>query len=278
MMLTQLADVARRTGYPVVEVPGWKGRGKAMSGVRTITCHHTGNGGAKGNYPSLRVVRDGRTGLPGPLSQYGIGLDGTIYVIAAGKSNHAGVSRSVDFTNSYAIGIEAEAVGLPGARGDWPVKQMDSYVRLCRALVEAFPGVEVANVLAHKETCAPSGRKSDPTFDMGVFRSRVAATNLNPPKPKPPAEDIVATKAELKALLIELIKKEPLVANKPMDKGAVQGGDWTLSGVLAASDQKSDLTRREQTRQAGVLDEHSRALAALTLKVDTLIGLLKPKP
>lgn len=296
MMLTQLADIARKTGYPVVEVAGWETRGRpgGMSGVRTVICHHTANGGAKGNYPSLRVVRDGRTGLPGPLAQYGIGVDGTIYVIAAGKSNHAGVSRSVDYTNSYAVGIEAEAVGVPGNTADWPPKQMDSFVRLCRALVEAFPDVDVTDVRAHKETCSPVGRKSDPTFDMGIFRSRVSAMDLNPPKPKPPVEDIVATKAELKALLIDLIKKEPLVANKVLDKGAIQGADWTLSGVLAATDQKSDYIRREQTRQVEVQDKQNAALealttavagkasaasvAALTVKVDALIALLTPKP
>jgi hypothetical protein len=272
MMLTQLAAVARRTGYPVVEVPGWKTRGKGMSGVRTVTCHHTANGGARGNYPSLRVVRDGRPGLPGPLSQYGLGVDGTIYVIAAGKANHAGVSRSINYTNSYAIGIEAEAIGLPGSKSDWPPKQMDSYVRLCRALVDEFPGVDVDDVRAHKETCAPPGRKSDPTFDMDMLRRRVAAMDLDPP------EDIVASKADLKALLIDLIKEEPLVANKVLDEGAKQGADWTLSGVLAANDQKLDLMRREQVRQAGVQEAQGRAVAALTGKVEALIDLLTPKP
>jgi hypothetical protein len=296
MMLTQLATIARKTGCPVVEVPGWKTRTtkderkrpREMSDIRTITCHHTANGGAKGNYPSLRVVRDGRTGLQGPLAHYGIGLDGTIYVIAAGNCNHAGVSSSADYTNSHAIGIEAEAVGVPGTKGDWPPKQMDAYVRLCRALVEAFPGVSVSDVRGHKETCAPAGRKSDPDFNMTAFRIRVAAMDLTPP-----AEDIVASKDELRALLIKLIEEERLVPNKPLDAGAAQGRNWTLSEVLAAGDQKLDLVRREQTRQAGVQTAQDEALAGinsalagkataasvaqLSQKVDTLIGLLKPK-
>lgn len=178
-MLTQLVAVARRTGYPVVEVAGWKTRGRpgGMSDIRTIICHHTANGGAPGNYPSLRVVRDGRPGLPGPLAQYGLGVDGTIYVIAAGKSNHAGVSRSNDYTNSHAIGIEAEAVGVPGAEGDWSAPQMDSYARLCAALVDEFH-LSVSDVRGHKETCAPVGRKSDPSFSMDPFRARVGVANL----------------------------------------------------------------------------------------------------
>jgi hypothetical protein len=186
-MLTQLAAIARRTGFPVVEVKGWKTRGRpgGMSDVRTITCHHTANGGARGNYPSLRVVRDGRPGLPGPLAQYGLGIAGTIYVIAAGKSNHAGTSRSVDYLNSHAVGIEAEAVGIPGTKGDWPPAQMDAYARLCAALVDEL-GLTAADVRGHKETCAPVGRKSDPSFAMDAHRRRIAAVNL---KIKPAQED-----------------------------------------------------------------------------------------
>jgi hypothetical protein len=115
----------------------------------------------------------------------------------------------------------------------------------------------------------------------------------NAPKPKPP-EGIVVTSAELEALLVKLIKEKPLVANKVLDEGAKQGGDWTLAGVFAAGDQKLDFIRREQARQAGVQDKQDAALAGLTTalagkataasvaqlsqKVDTLIGLLTPKP
>jgi N-acetylmuramoyl-L-alanine amidase len=190
MMLTALADVARQTGYPVIELAGWKTRGDGvMSGVQTITCHHTADGGAKGNYPSLKVVRDGRPGLPGPLAQYGLGRDGTIYVIAAGKCNHAGVSRARAYTNPWAIGIEAEAVGVPGTVGDWPAKQMDSYARLCRVLIDHYD-LNVADVRGHKETCAPVGRKTDPDFSMTTHRGRVATVHLasSPATPPTPLE------------------------------------------------------------------------------------------
>lgn len=242
MMLTQLATVARRTGYPVVEVPGWKTRGRpgGMNGVRTITTHHTANGGAKGNYPSLRVVRDGRKGLPGPLAQYGIGVDGTIYVIAAGKCNHAGASRRIDYTNPWAIGIEAEAEGVPGDKEDWPPKQMDSFARLCRALVDEFDGVGVADVRAHRETCSPSGRKSDPVFSMARFRDRVAAVNLSkastvlhPPKPQPAKDDDVTTAAELWDDRIPLTATDAQVFNLTLAEGRPP---FKAGGTVALSD------------------------------------------
>lgn len=246
MMLTNLATIARRTGYPVVEVQGWKTRTRpgGMSDVRTITVHHTGNGGAKGNYPSLRVVRDGRPGLPGPLAQYGLGVDGTIFVIAAGKSNHAGKSRKADYANSHAIGIEAEAEGVPGPRQEWPSAQRDSCVRLCRALVDAFTGVDVADVRGHKETAFPPGRKSDPLFDMPTFRSEVARCDLTQPRREPDdmsADDVKAIKAaigsvptvaEIVAALRPVIRAEAIAAanaavkgwqNTPVDLGPFAG-------------------------------------------------------
>ena len=166
MILTDLATAVRKSGLPVVEVPGWQTRGHGqMVAVKTIVCHHTA-GPSTGNYPSLAVVRDGRAGLPGPLAQLGLGRDGTVYVIAAGLCYHAGVVKVSDYTNDHSIGIEAEATGI----SSWPAVQMDAYARLCAALCAHY-GVPVSRVLGHKEVCAPVGRKTDPNFDMAAFLS-----------------------------------------------------------------------------------------------------------
>lgn len=280
MMLTQLAAVARRTGYPVVEVSGWKTRTRpgGMAGVRTVICHHTANGGAKGNYPSLRVVRDGRAGLPGPLAHFGLGLDGTIYVIAAGKCNHAGVSRVTDYTNSYAIGIEAEAIGTPGAKGDWPAKQMDSYARLCAALVDEFD-LAVTDVRGHKETCSPRGRKIDPSFSMPNFRRDTAAVNLKTPPQKeddvPTVSEIVTglrptIRAEIRAQLIDVLKNEPLIANKATTKDLSDDPKatsplapiaWFLQNIEADQDNDRDADRQARARLEGKVDQLLQILA-----------------
>ncbi|GAA3699277.1 hypothetical protein GCM10022377_10350 [Zhihengliuella alba] len=183
---TGLARVARATGYPVIEVDGWEGRGHGhMGAVRTIVCHHTA-GSSTGNYPSLNVVAYGRTGLKGPLSHYGIGRDGTIYVIAAGLCAHAGKDSQLApaHRNHCAIGIEAENTGL-GER--WPDKQLDAYVKLCRALIDEF-GLSANDVLGHKEI-APR-RKIDPNFsangfDMADFRAAVRRGYWTKPTTKP---------------------------------------------------------------------------------------------
>lgn len=171
--MVNLADVARKTGYKVIEVNGWQNRGHgALGKVETIVCHHTA-GPAKGDFPSLSVVRDGRAGLPGPLCNIGLARSGEIYIIAAGLAYHAGAVKKAIYGNSRSIGIEAENTGT-GEK--WNDKQMDSYAKLCAELVKAY-GLEVGDVLGHKEVCAPVGRKIDPSFDitMAAFRKKVSA-------------------------------------------------------------------------------------------------------
>lgn len=170
MWLTDLGDAARKSGLPVVEVPGWKTHGHGeMSGVRTIVPHHTA-GPATGEYPSMTVVREGRPGLDGPLAQLGLGRSGTVYVIAAGVCWHAGVVFSSDQDNYHAIGIEAEATGT----ATWPRVQYEAYARLCKALCDHYK-LPYDRILGHKEIAKPLGRKIDPNFDMAEFR-RVVPT------------------------------------------------------------------------------------------------------
>jgi len=176
LMLTDLADILRDAGLDVIEVDGWKTRGhSAMTSVKGILVHHTA-GPATGDFPSLGVVRDGRSDLPGPLSQLGLGRSGTWFVIAAGRSYHAGstIDDSI-YGNSNAIGIEAEGTGLPATdsgHAHWPEVQYQSYVKGVKALQKAY-GVPTARVIGHKEAAVPKGRKIDPNFSMAEFRSKL---------------------------------------------------------------------------------------------------------
>lgn len=173
-MLTDLANILRKANLTVVEEPGWKTRGHGvMKSVKSIIVHHTA-GPATGEYPSLRVVRDGRADLPGPIAQLGLGRSGKWYVIAAGKAYHAGSTKDdAIFGNPNAIGIEAEGKGTPAdATGHkyWPAAQWNSYVRGVKALQAAY-GIPTSRVLGHKEAVVPAGRKIDPNFSMTEFRA-----------------------------------------------------------------------------------------------------------
>ncbi len=189
--LTDLADVLRKAGLKVIEVPGWRTRGfrreiedtnvyrADLLGVESIITHHTATSNSiAGDYPSLGTVRDGRSDLPGPLAQLGLGRSGTWYVIAAGYANHTGKTFRPWQSNSYALGIEAEAEGKGSGR-DWPEAQMASYAKGVAALAKHY-GVPVERVLGHKEIAAPLGRKTDPSFDMGAFRLRVRSATTKP--------------------------------------------------------------------------------------------------
>ena len=90
--LTWLPAVLKGAGLKVALVDGWESRGRGEVGpISGVICHHTA-GSRVGNMPSLNTLIHGRSDLPGPLAQLGLGRDGTYYVIAAGRSNHAGVA------------------------------------------------------------------------------------------------------------------------------------------------------------------------------------------
>ncbi|MGH3986341.1 MAG: peptidoglycan recognition protein family protein [Pseudonocardiaceae bacterium] len=167
-----LADAARLTGYPVVETPGWRSRGHGpMRAVEGVVMHHTANP-QPGNYPSLRIVRDGRAGLAGPLAQLGLGRDGTVYIIAAGLSYHGGASSWAGFhdLNDEFLGIEAESAGT---RDDWTTAQRDAYPRLVAALLH-YMRRGADRVGLHREVCRPAGRKIDAAYwDGSQTRARI---------------------------------------------------------------------------------------------------------
>lgn len=169
--LTWLPEVLLAENLKVAEVEGWASRGRSEMGkVRGVMLHHTA-GPREGNMPSLRILRDGREDLAGPLAQLGLGRDGTYYVVAAGRANHAGKGewRGIRSGNSSFIGIEVENNG----RGEqWPDVQMDACRRGVAALLRHI-GALPAMCCGHKEY-AP-GRKPDPAaFDMKQFRDDVA--------------------------------------------------------------------------------------------------------
>lgn len=188
--LLWLPDVLLDAGLKVAEVPGWQTRGRP-AGFRDpfgVLCHHTA-GPKHGNMPSLGLLISGRQHLPGPLSQLGLGRDGTYYVIAAGRANHAGsgIWAGVTEGNAHFIGIEAENTGLGEP---WPDIQMAAYQRGVAAILQHLK-LDADRCAGHAEYALPKGRKADPSFDMHSFRAAVAqilAGNAPALAPIPSAE------------------------------------------------------------------------------------------
>ena len=135
--LTWLPDVLMMAGLKVSLVDGWQARGRGDVGrIFGVVCHHTA-GPKAGNMPSLKTLINGRPDLKGPLAQLGLARDGTYFVIAAGRANHAGRGsfRGVVNGNSNFIGIEAENTGLANDR-PWPDVQLDAYHRGVAAILQ----------------------------------------------------------------------------------------------------------------------------------------------
>lgn len=169
-----LPSVLEGAGCNVVRVSGWETRGQGdMGTIRGVLCHHTA-GPRSGNMPSLELVKSGRPDLPGPLSQLGLGRDGTFYVIAAGRCSHAGrgIWQGVSTGNTSFIGIEAENMGT-GA-DPWPGIQVEAYARGVAGILQHI-GAPAIMCAGHKEYALPRGRKIDPSFDMDHFREVVRA-------------------------------------------------------------------------------------------------------
>lgn len=164
---TWIADAARSVGLAVIEVDGWRERGKESFNPGGVVFHHTA-GASTGEMPSLRVLIHGRSDVPGPLCNWGLSRSGVVYVVAAGRSNNAGKGSWRGMVgNSSVLGIEAENDG----RQPWPARQLDAYYELCAAAERHLRrGVEFQ--CGHKEW-AP-GRKVDPhSLDMEIFRAAI---------------------------------------------------------------------------------------------------------
>lgn len=162
-------------GLKVQEKDGWRHRGRPYNFYpRAIIAHHTASGAQSGNFASEGIVTSGRADLPGPLCQFLLGRDGTVKLIAAGYSNHAGFGGPrgdipENMGNTYTYGIEAENNGLGEP---WTKAQLNAYYRLCAALLVWMDRKDVNRVFAHKEW-AP-GRKIDPAgINMDTFRENV---------------------------------------------------------------------------------------------------------
>ncbi|MGH2714796.1 MAG: N-acetylmuramoyl-L-alanine amidase [Thermoleophilaceae bacterium] len=176
-----IAARLRRDGLRVREVSGWQTRGDSSFFPRGFVNHHTaGASRSAGVHPSLGILINGRSDLPGPLCQVSLDYEGVVYVIAAGRANHAGIPDGGAWRgltgNTSAWGLEIEHPGT------FPLEpeRYELAARVHAALIRGT--VDESKVGQHWEW-APS-RKIDlfspRTLDPDHFRSRVAHHLANP--------------------------------------------------------------------------------------------------
>jgi len=189
LYLTDLADVLRRAGLPVVEVSGWQTRARGSGGYASgrpthVMWHHTASTTSAQNDVNYQCY-----GSPDkPIANLYFARDGAVWVMAAGATNTNGKGSDTwgggvpnDKMNEYAIGCE---IGNGGTGEPYPMAQQNAVMTAAKAMAHAY------NIPAHKHRAhfewAP-GRKIDPygpsrwnndtnTFwDMNRFRNDIEA-------------------------------------------------------------------------------------------------------
>lgn len=183
----------RTAGLTVVETRSWKTRNRNHKGpwgpVHGVMLHHTVTTGTQA---SLNAIINGRSDLPGPLSQGMIAKDGTVYLTGWGRCNHAGlgdpdVLKAVIAETSLPRKRQAtidgnrhfygfECVNLGDGKDPWPEAQVRAAVLASAALIRAHNWGRngSTSVIGHSEW---QPGKIDPyPLSMKDIRQRVADT------------------------------------------------------------------------------------------------------
>ncbi|MEU0272282.1 N-acetylmuramoyl-L-alanine amidase [Streptomyces sp. NPDC006307] len=186
-------------GLDVVEVPGWRTRNRNSRGpwgpVHGVMIHHTVT---RGTATTVRIVRDGYSGLPGPLCHGMIAKSGQVHLIGNGRTNHGGlgdpdVLRAVIAETALPVDDEASTDGnrhfygfecenLGDGEDPWPDVQLLAIERAAAALCRAH-GWGARSVLGHLEW--QPGKPDPRGFTMPSMRDRIAARLGHPMPTKP---------------------------------------------------------------------------------------------
>lgn len=178
-MLTWLADRLRAAGLSVVEMPGWKTHCRPgpfdPTGLifhATADAAHTGTGDTTDDASAIRVIRDGRSDLAGPIALAYVNRQGVWYVISAGRQNTVKTGWAGPLNglgNTHVVGVEAENdnKGEP-----WPQVQLDSLRRGFAVILRGI-GQPASRLAGHYEH-QPHDKTDPYGIDMNTFRRQVA--------------------------------------------------------------------------------------------------------
>jgi LysM repeat protein len=211
--LTWMADAFRKNGLRVKEIQGWKTAGRPGTfDPRGVIFHHTASNPAGGPAPALGVVINGRPDLSGPLCNVLVGRDGTVHLIAAGRSNHAGEGgpfRNIpkDSANSFLAGVEVENNGV----GEPWSKDLRDTLDVVFATMLIGLRRRSGWMIGHKEWAPP--RKIDPADGKGGL-------------------DMEDSRARVRKQIRVLARGKPQPSSGPKGTHVVQSGDTLFAIAL----------------------------------------------
>jgi hypothetical protein len=125
---------------------------------------------AYGPDSSVKIMRDGRSDLPGPMAHWAVLSDGRIELIAdeRRKANHVGrADRGLN--NSNTIGIQT--TGLTAFEDE---QQVENLVRLVVDVADRW-SIPTEMIVSHAEVAKPAGRKTDMDQQAPAVREMVDA-------------------------------------------------------------------------------------------------------
>ncbi|WP_318205402.1 peptidoglycan recognition family protein [Streptomyces sp. SCL15-4] len=224
MTAAQVVAQLKKWGLRYVEIPGWSSHNRNQKGawgpVNGFVWHHTGADVRDGQAYASTTLYNGITGLPGPLCQFSIGTDGTVYLVGWGRANHAGggdpavlahvqaedYSGQLHPTRGNSNGVDGNAhfygVEIQYSGGhEMSAAQYTAARRLSAAILD-FHGWSERSVIGHGEW---SSDKWDPGYAAGkimampAVRADVASTLSAGPNTQQ-EETVALTAADLEKI------------------------------------------------------------------------------
>ncbi|MDQ3222722.1 MAG: N-acetylmuramoyl-L-alanine amidase, partial [Gemmatimonadota bacterium] len=154
-----LPERLRKAGLKVVTIDGWETRGRPGSFAPVgVLNHHTGSFDRDGDFAddlayAKWLFLQGRADLPAPLCQMALSVEGTVYLGAAGRTNHGGVAKASGSVasgdaNTLYIGIEWMLSGTQAI----PAKMMKAAAVLNAVLTQQVTKTSVQTISCHYQT------------------------------------------------------------------------------------------------------------------------------
>ncbi|WP_018385673.1 peptidoglycan recognition protein family protein [Wenjunlia vitaminophila] len=187
MSADRFLSALKKEGLKVVEVGSWRTHNRNHKGawgpVHGVMLHHTVTSGTAA---SVRICRDGYTGLPGPLCHGVIDKAGTVHLVGYGRANHAGLGdddvlqaviaeRTLPQDNEANTDGNArfygfECINLGDGHDPWPAAQLEAIEKAAAAVCRVH-GWNHMSVIGHLEW---QPGKIDPRgFTMWGMRARI---------------------------------------------------------------------------------------------------------
>jgi N-acetylmuramoyl-L-alanine amidase len=270
MTAVQVVAQLRKWGIRYVEISGWQTHNRNSKGawgpVHGFIWHHTGATvtTTDANSYAASVLYNGLSDLPGPLCQFSIGLDGTVYLVGWGRANHAGggdpavlqhvidedYSGQLHPTKGNANGVDGNArfygveIQYNGSH-EMSAAQYAAARRLSAALLDHHGWTE-KSVIAHGEWSSDKwdpGRAPGQIMAMPGVRADVASTL----SAGPTQEDDMPTPAEVAKAVLTL---DGIIS---VPGAPTTNPTWTLSSVQTEILKRIDAVRAQEAAQTAAI-------------------------